>query len=100
MAPERGCGRRIAGGTYLVTNTSPNGRPLEHFLFCPPLRVPDVGLSTQGQIVVQIRGEVRAGNSGVRPRRGGLLPQRDGFPGGRPAIRLLLARNTQQRPRS
>ena len=56
MAPTRGCGRRIAGGTYLVTNTSPNGRPLEHFLFCPPLRVPDVGLSTQGQIVVQREG--------------------------------------------
>lgn len=51
MAPTRGCGRRVAGGCYAVTELSPVGLPLEHFIYCHPLRVPDIGLSAQGQVL-------------------------------------------------
>lgn len=31
----RGCGKRVPGGAYLVTNLGPSGRPLNEHLFCP-----------------------------------------------------------------
>lgn len=39
--PIRGCGQRIAGGIYFECNLSPDGLPLEHFLYCPPPPVPE-----------------------------------------------------------
>lgn len=51
MVPRRGCGTRVAGGVYAEVGLSPVGLPLERFLYCPPKRVPDVGLSAQGQVV-------------------------------------------------
>ena len=39
----RGCGEREPGGVYAESGLSPRGRPLEEFLFDPPLPVP-VGL--------------------------------------------------------
>jgi len=36
-APQvRGCGERSKGGFYACSGFSPYGRPIEHFLFCPP----------------------------------------------------------------
>ncbi len=32
----RGCGDRARGGIYACSGFSPDGRPIEHFLFCPP----------------------------------------------------------------
>jgi len=37
---ERGCGDREPGGVYVESGLSPYGRPLEHFLFDPPLPLP------------------------------------------------------------
>jgi len=40
--PEpRGCGEREEGGVYAECGFSPYGSPLEHFLFDPPLPLPD-----------------------------------------------------------
>ena len=37
----RGCGEREPGGVYAESGLSPRGRPLEEFLFDPPLPLPD-----------------------------------------------------------
>lgn len=37
----RGCGERSAGGVYVESGLGPGGRPLEDFLFDPPLPVPE-----------------------------------------------------------
>jgi hypothetical protein len=37
----RGCGEREPGGVYAESGLSPYGRPLEEFLFDPPLSIPD-----------------------------------------------------------
>ena len=37
----RGCGEREPGGVYAESGLSPHGRPLEEFLFDPPLPIPD-----------------------------------------------------------
>lgn len=52
---RRGCGRRIAGGIYLVAGTSPFGSPPEHFLVDYPLDAATIvaaGLSPIGQKVI------------------------------------------------
>ncbi len=41
IADERGCGDREPGGVYAESGLSPYGRPIESFLFDPPLPVPD-----------------------------------------------------------
>jgi hypothetical protein len=52
MATARGCGRREAGGIYMITELSPFGRPLEDFMSCPALPVPpDFGVTPLGQRV-------------------------------------------------
>jgi hypothetical protein len=38
---SRGCGEREPGGVYAESGLSPHGRPLEEFLFDPPLPIPD-----------------------------------------------------------
>jgi hypothetical protein len=40
-AVPRGCGEREPGGVYAESGLSPRGRPLEEFLFDPPLPIPD-----------------------------------------------------------
>lgn len=35
----RGCGKRKQGGAYAECGLSPFGRPVEEFLFCPPVEV-------------------------------------------------------------
>jgi hypothetical protein len=37
----RGCGEREPGGVYAESGLSPKGRPLEEFLFDPPLPIPE-----------------------------------------------------------
>src|SRR5260221_9286452 len=37
----RGCGEREPGGVYAESGLSPRGRPLEEFLFDPPLPIPE-----------------------------------------------------------
>jgi hypothetical protein len=37
----RGCGERSPGGLYVESGLGPGGRPLEDFLFDPPLPVPE-----------------------------------------------------------
>lgn len=56
---ERGCGRRKAGGVYACNHLSPHGKPLEHFLFCPPVRVnlSEVGLTAVGMVVFEREGK-------------------------------------------
>lgn len=54
---ERGCGRRIPGGIYLVSDTSPFGLPIESFLLDPP---------------VEVRAELKL------PKRGVAMIERDG----------------------
>jgi hypothetical protein len=41
LAEPRGCGEREEGGVYAECGPSPHGSPLEHFLFDPPLPLPD-----------------------------------------------------------
>jgi hypothetical protein len=41
IAEPRGCGDREEGGVYAECGPSPYGSPLEHFLFDPPLPLPD-----------------------------------------------------------
>src|SRR5882762_4296704 len=41
IAEPRGCGEREEGGVYAECGPSPSGSPLEHFLFDPPLPLPD-----------------------------------------------------------
>lgn len=38
---QRGCGRRQKGGCYAECGLGPGGRPIEAFLFDPPILVPD-----------------------------------------------------------
>jgi hypothetical protein len=53
---SRECGDRQEGGIYVEVGTSPNGKPLEHFLFDPPVPVPDaLTLSPRGMQVVQTK---------------------------------------------
>ena len=49
-AIARGCGSRVAGGAYLECGFSKYGRPLEHFIVCPPIPVNKdaLGLSDVG----------------------------------------------------
>lgn len=48
----RGCGgSRVAGGVYIMVNTSPFGMPLEYFLVDPPIVIEDpalAGISSRG----------------------------------------------------
>lgn len=49
----RGCGRRTAGAIYAETGLSPFGRPIEEFIFCPPLKIEpaDFGLRAIGVVI-------------------------------------------------
>lgn len=53
---ERGCGSRVEGGIYACVPTSPNGRPVEHFLCCPPIRIDadEYGLSNIGVKLIDL----------------------------------------------
>lgn len=46
----RGCGRRVEGGIYSEVGTSKDGKPVEHFLLCPPILInaKEYGLSPRG----------------------------------------------------
>jgi hypothetical protein len=58
-AVERGCGFRESGAAYLVTETSPFGQPVEHFLIDSP-RVVDpeaVGLSAISMMPFRFPGD-------------------------------------------
>jgi len=49
----RGCGTRIAGGIYAVCPMGKGGRPVEEFLFDPPLTLPErLNLAPQGVAVL------------------------------------------------
>ncbi len=58
IADERGCGDREPGGVYAESGLSRYGRPIEHFLFDPPLPVPD-GLDLVNKPVRRVSGSVR-----------------------------------------
>lgn len=55
---QRGCGYRVAGGTYLEVASGGRGHPLECFMFDPPwlLDVEAFGVSPKGQTVVAKEG--------------------------------------------
>lgn len=52
-AIERGCGVREPGGIYFETLTGRNGRPVEDFLFDPPLPVAALGLPARGVLILE-----------------------------------------------
>jgi hypothetical protein len=59
ISPERGCGRRAAGGVYAETRISRDGgQPLEFFLVDPPQAVDlnRLGLTAVGVRLVEIEG--------------------------------------------
>jgi hypothetical protein len=45
---ERGCGYRVQGGVYITCGIGPDGRPVEDFLFCPPLLLPPAQIRAMG----------------------------------------------------
>ncbi len=52
---ERGCGDREPGGVYVECGLSPYGRPLEHFMFDPPLPLPEgVDLVNKPQLWLRV----------------------------------------------
>jgi hypothetical protein len=58
VAVERGCGFRKQGGVYFECGVGPGGRPIEEFLFCPPIVLPAswvraTGLTPRGVRLVQ-----------------------------------------------
>jgi hypothetical protein len=52
----RQCGYRKQGGVYVTVPTSPYGKPLEHFLACPPLAIDaaEYGLANVGVKIVEL----------------------------------------------
>lgn len=49
----RGCGTRVAGGIYFEVATSPFGKPIDHFLYDPPVELPEgLELPARGQVVL------------------------------------------------
>lgn len=52
-AIERGCGVREPGGIYFETVTSKRGRPVEDFLFDPPLPAEDLNLPARGVTILE-----------------------------------------------
>src|SRR5690349_15901507 len=54
---RRGCGVRQRGGVYFECGQSPGGRPVEDFLFDPPIVVPDgFRIPTRGVLLVEREG--------------------------------------------
>lgn len=54
----RACGgSRKQGGVYAVLPTSPNGRPIEDFLLCPPKKL-NFDISPQGQTPIEVDGTI------------------------------------------
>lgn len=63
----RGCGERQKSGIYACSGFSPEGRPIEHFLFCPPHyygekfhrapKLADVGVGTNNGLVTWVGAE-------------------------------------------
>jgi len=53
---ERGCGKRKPGGLYLVCTLSPFGKPIEHFLFDPPVEKEELSEPFRAPILSQIEG--------------------------------------------
>lgn len=55
-SPERGCGKRAAGGVYAETLTGPYGHPIEEYLIDPPYLVdaPTLGLTPVGVKLVEM----------------------------------------------
>jgi len=50
---KRGCGFRAAGGVYMECGLAPNGKPVEWFLYDPPLEMGNIELSAQGIQLIQ-----------------------------------------------
>jgi len=50
---ERGCGVREPGGIYAVTLLGPNGRPLNEFLFDPPISLGDLAIAPRGVTILE-----------------------------------------------
>lgn len=49
----RGCGTRIANGMYATCGLSPAGRPIEYFLFDPPILDIPLGVTPRGVQLVE-----------------------------------------------
>ena len=57
LPAPRGCGTRVRGGVYGECGLGPNGRPIEEFLFDPPILVPKgLGVPTRGVLLVERAG--------------------------------------------
>jgi len=66
----RGCGRRKAGCAYLMTDLSPYGLPLSHFLFDPPKTPEELGversrIAHQGISMIERILEIETGTMSV-----------------------------------
>ena len=82
----RGCGEREPGGVYAECGLSPRGRPLEEFLFDPPLPIPEgLDLINKPQLW---HAHTRLGRTGTR--RGGATHLRPADLGRRGILSLLL----------
>jgi hypothetical protein len=53
MGIERGCGVREPGGIYFQVLLSKRGRPIEEFLFDPPLPVGDLAVPDRGVLILE-----------------------------------------------
>ncbi len=54
---KRGCGVRQKGGLYAECAISPSGKPIEEFLFDPPIIVPaGFAVPTRGVVLVERAG--------------------------------------------
>jgi hypothetical protein len=57
VAVKRGCGTRIENSVYWECGMGPDGQPIEHFLICPPRRVPEgLTLSSLGVQLLEVGG--------------------------------------------
>jgi hypothetical protein len=58
MAVIRGCGTRVLGAVYAEIPLSKHGKPLEHFLVCPPqvVNASDLGISNIGVKLIEANG--------------------------------------------
>jgi hypothetical protein len=56
---QRQCGSRKKGGVYLTVATGPDGKPIEDFIFCPPIPIDDLsrfGIGPRGVYLIERAG--------------------------------------------
>jgi hypothetical protein len=69
IAEPRGCGERTPGGVYAESGLSPYGQPIEHFLFDPPLPLPE-GVDLVNKTLLWQRVDPLSGEPVLEPETG------------------------------